>query len=161
FIANPGMHAGIGFARGFETFYTPAPTLDSLRLHAESVTLRAESWLRARQNDPFFLYLHLVDPHDPYENPDIVDNRSPFETTPYPGRIAGTWIHGIWLGRVALDDPAKDVPHIVALYDAEIRYADRYLGRLLDVLSPEVVRNTVFVFTADHGEELYDHGGWK
>ncbi|MEO8504745.1 MAG: sulfatase [Acidobacteriota bacterium] len=161
FYGNPALHAGIGFARGFETFYCPPVVLDSLRLHADSVTPRAEAWLRAAQDDPFFLYLHLIDPHDPYENPEIVGNHSPFETEPYLGKVAGDWIHGIWLGILKLENPAADAAHIAALYDSEIHYADRYLGQVLAALRPDVLSNTLIVLTADHGEELFDHGGWK
>jgi arylsulfatase A-like enzyme len=161
FYANYILHAGIGFDRGFETFYCPPGTSSSMFLHAESVTSRAESWLRAHQEEPFFLYLHLIDPHDPYDNPEIVGNRSPFETEPYTGRVAGSWIHGISQGRIHLDEPVADRAHITALYDSEIHYADRYLGRLFATLRPEVLANTLVVLTADHGEELGDHGSWK
>ncbi len=42
-----------------------------------------------------------------------------------------------------------------------MRYVDRHIGVLLDTLAPEVLENTLVVLTADHGEELFDHGGWK
>ncbi len=162
FYANPTLYSGIGFERGFGTYYCPPPDLNySMNLHAESVTDRAGAWLRAHQDEPFFLYVHLIDPHDPYDNPDIVANRSPFEDQPYTGNIAGSWIHGIWLGKISLANPVADRAHITALYDAEIHYADRRLGELFAQLRPEVLRDTLIVLTADHGEELYDHGGWK
>lgn len=161
FYGNPTLHAGIGFARGFDTFYGPPVVIESLQLHADSVTSHAEAWLHAHQDGPFFMYLHLIDPHDPYENSEIVDNRSPFEAEPYHGKVAGSWIHGIWLGRMHLENPAADLAHITALYDSEIHYADRYLGQVLATLAPEVAKNTLIVLTADHGEELFDHGGWK
>ncbi len=162
FYANPTLYAGGGFDRGYETFYCPPPDLAyAMGLHAESVTGRAISWLEAHRDESFFAYVHLIDPHDPYDNPDIVANRSPFEEQPYTGRVSGLWVHGIWLGKIALQDPEADRAHLAALYDAEIRYADRRLGELFAALSPEVLRNTLIVFTADHGEELFDHGGWK
>jgi len=39
-------------------------------------------WIAAHQDQdrPFFLYLHYIDPHDPYDNPEIAVNRSPFES---------------------------------------------------------------------------------
>ncbi len=160
FIANPALHAGAGFERGFQTFYAPPADLEWMRHHADELTARARPWLEAHQRQPFFLYVHYIDPHDPYENPDIVDNRSPFETG-YGGPVTGEWIHGIYNGRVPLQDLRRDLFHIEALYDSEIRYVDRYIGELLSTLEPEVLGRTLVVLTADHGEELYDHGGWK
>ena len=51
--------------------------------------------------------------------------------------------------------------HFTALYDTEIRYVDRAIGELLASIPPEVLANTLVVLTADHGEELHDHGFWK
>ena len=160
FVANPTLHAGAGFGRGFRTYFAPPPSLEWLRRHADDVNRRAVPWLRAFQRRPFFLYVHYIDPHDPYENPDMIDGRASFMPG-YTGPVAGGWIHGIYNGRLELPDPARDIPYIEALYDGEIRYVDRHVGALLAALDPEVLQNTLIVLTADHGEELYDHGGWK
>jgi arylsulfatase A-like enzyme len=50
---------------------------------------------------------------------------------------------------------------IAALYAGEVAYTDRAIGRLLRGLeaSGELARSAV-VLTADHGEELWDHGGY-
>jgi arylsulfatase A-like enzyme len=159
FLANPALHVGAGFVRGFRTFY--APTDDEwIRKHADELNRHAAPWVAAHERRPFFLYVHYVDPHDPYENPEIVGNRSPFES-PYGGPVAGDWVHGIYSGRIRLADPGRDRAHLGALYDSEVHYADRYIGELLAGLDPETLANTLVVLTADHGEELADHGGWK
>ena len=93
-------------------------------------------------------------------NPDVVGNRSPFEGD-YRGPVAGDWVHGIYTGKLVLPDPARDIAHISALYDSEVHYVDRAIGQVLASLRPEVLANTLVVLTADHGEELFDHGGWK
>ncbi|MFL6196224.1 MAG: sulfatase [Thermoanaerobaculia bacterium] len=165
FFANKVLHAGNGFARGFDTFYSPAPAADPNdpaqgQPDAAGLTAKALPWLEGHRNDPFFLYVHYMDPHDPYENPEIVGNRSPFEP-PYTGRLSGRHVQGVYAGKIPLEDPARDTGHLEALYDSEIHYADRFIGRLIDSLPPDVLRNTLIVLTADHGEEFYDHGGWK
>lgn len=160
FIANPTLHAGNGFARGFGTFYNPPLDLESMKRHADDLTPRAQAWLRAHQGRPFFLYVHYLDPHDPYLSPELVANRSPF-LPDYEGPVTGDWVHGVYNGRLALPDPARDVPQLVALYDSEIHYVDAHIGRLLETLDPAVLARTLVVFTSDHGEELLDHGGWK
>lgn len=161
FFANPTLHEGAGFGRGFRTFYAPPADVEWIRRHADELNSHARPWLAAHQDRPFFAYVHYIDPHDPYENPDIVGNRSPFEATPYTGPVAGDWIHGIYTGRIPLENPEADLAHINALYDAEVRYVDRHIGELLATLDPQVLANTLIVLTADHGEELLDHGGWK
>jgi arylsulfatase A-like enzyme len=162
FIANPALHVGAGFERGFRTYYAPPSDQEWLRRHADDLNRHALPWLAAYQDQdrPFFLYLHYIDPHDPYDNPEIVGNRSPFEGE-YKGPVAGDWVHGIYAGKIALLDPARDLAHISALYDSEVHYVDRAIGELLASLRPEVLAHTLVALTADHGEELLDHGGWK
>ncbi len=165
FFANKVLHEGNGFARGFRTFYSPPsrPGLEGQGLgqpDAAELTGRVLPWLQAHRDGPFFLYVHYVDPHDPYENPEIVNNRSPFEP-PYFGPLTGRHVHGVYNGRVPLEDPERDTEHLKALYDSEIHYVDGFVGRLIDSIPPEVLENTLIVLTADHGEEFHEHGGWK
>lgn len=162
FFANPSLHAGAGFGRGFRTFFAPPADIQWMQKHADTLNAHAIPWLRASQDRPFFAYVHYIDPHDPYENPDMdrFGGRSPFMPD-YSGPVAGSWIHGIYNGRLQMADPARDVPYIRALYDSEVRYVDRHIGELLGALDPKVLANTLVVLTADHGEELFDHGGWK
>ncbi|MBV8201887.1 MAG: sulfatase, partial [Acidobacteria bacterium] len=162
FLANPTLHVGAGFERGFRTFYAPPADVEWLRRHADDLNRHVLPWLAAYQDQdrPFFLYLHYIDPHDPYDNPEIVGNRSPFESE-YRGPVAGDWVHGIYSGKLVLSDLARDLAHLEALYDSEVHYVDRAIGQVLASLRPEVLANTLVVLTADHGEELMDHGGWK
>jgi arylsulfatase A-like enzyme len=165
FIANPVLHEGAGYERGFHTSYAPPADIEWIRRHADDLNRHAVPWLRshqwgAHQRRPFFLYVHYVDPHDPYENPDMVAGRAQFMPD-YKGNVSGDWIHGIYSGKLQLADPALDLAYIKALYDGEVHYVDRHIGALLDAIDPEVLKNTLIVLTADHGEELYDHGGWK
>ncbi|HZI64490.1 MAG TPA: sulfatase, partial [Thermoanaerobaculia bacterium] len=162
FLANPTLHAGNGFDRGFATFYTPPATTDSMLLHGDELNRRALPWLRAhaRSDRPFFLYLHYLDPHDPYDNPEVVDGRSPFFPG-YRGALSGRFMHGVYTGRIALQDPEQDRRHLEALYDTEIHYVDARIGELLGAIPEEVLAETLVLLTADHGEELQEHGGWK
>ena len=158
-VANPTVHAGLGFSRGFATFHTPLVE-EGVEEGADRVSALAAAWLRGHQRRPFFLYAHFMDPHDPYDNPDVVNGRSPFDAAQL-GELSGRWVHGIFLGKVPLRDPPTDVRHLTALYDAEVHYFDRFLPALLAPLDEATRRRTLFVLTADHGEELHDHGGWK
>lgn len=160
FYANPALYRGNGFDRGFDTVFTPPADLEWFTRHADDLNRRMIPWLEANQHRPFMLYAHYLDPHDPYDNPDIVDDRSQFYPD-YPGHLHGRLIHGIYGGYHKLYFPEEDVRHINALYDSEVVYVDRFVGQLVRALEPEVLDNTLIVLTSDHGEELYDHGGWK
>jgi arylsulfatase A-like enzyme len=162
FLANPTMHVGGGFERGFRTFYAPPADVEWLRRHADDLNRHALPWIAAYQHQdrPFFLYMHYIDPHDPYDNPEIVGNRSPFESE-YHGPVAGDWVNGVYTGKLTLPDPPRDLAHLSALYDSEVHYVDRAIGQLLGSLAPEVLAHTLVALTADHGEELLEHGGWK
>lgn len=160
FIANPSLHAGAGFERGFTTFFAPPADIEWMNRHADDLNAHALPWLAAHQDRPFFAYVHYIDPHDPYSNPDMIDGRSQFDPG-YTGPIAGDWVHGIYSGNLPLTDPERDIAYIKAMYDSEVHYVDRHIGKLLESLKPQVLANTIVVLTSDHGEELYDHGGWK
>ncbi|MEL7058537.1 MAG: sulfatase [Acidobacteriota bacterium] len=159
FVANPTMHAGNGFAQGFEVFESAPYDLASMALPADRVQAQALDWLETAPAEPFFLYVHYLDPHDPYDNAEIPDGRSPFFPD-YDGPISGGDAHGLYLGELELSDPERDVEHLRALYDSEIRYVDRFVGELIDALGPRL-DNTLIVFTSDHGEEFYENGSFK
>ena len=163
FVANALLQERNGFARGFDTYYFP-PVQRDHRRHAENVTSRALDWLAGGGEEPFFLYLHFMDPHDPYDNSDLIDGRSPFYPD-YNGKLLGTGIAEFLEDEKQREDPtsgvaAEDIAHLGALYDMELRYLDRAIGAMLAAIPPQTLANTLIVFTADHGEELYDHGWW-
>jgi arylsulfatase A-like enzyme len=110
---------------------------------AEVVTDQAIQWLDSppAQQGPFFLFLHYMDPHDPY----FVH---PFDGEGY--------------ARVANPNPPADVAtKFRGLYDGEIAYLDEHLGRLFaDLKRRGLWDRTLIVLTGDHGEEFQEHGGW-
>lgn len=164
FIANPILHRDNGFARGFGDFYTPPMSWKVLEwVDARTINERAVPWLEAGRGseEPFFLYLHYIDPHDPYQNPDLTAGNGTRWDPGYAGRVRGDWAQDLYAGKRALPDPEADLHHLLALYDSEIRYVDRHVGELLESIPPEVLRDTLVVLTSDHGEEFLDHGGWK
>ena len=106
---------------------------------------------------PFFVFLHLYDPHWHYDPPDWA--RRLFETS-YAGKVTGVWQD--FSRRDRKDVSAADLAHLLALYDGEIRYADTEVGRVLDHLAARGLdRSTLVVITSDHGEEFLDHGSWE
>ncbi len=73
----------------------------------------------------------------------------------------GRYLNEAWnRGDLGVDRLRKYREEIVCLHDAGIRWVDTQLARLVDGLrSLSLWENTLFVQTADHGEEFLDHGG--
>jgi arylsulfatase A-like enzyme len=132
------------------------PGFDPLLLGTEvGATEQAVAWLRENYDRPFFLWLHLYAPHSPFE-PQPEWGRV-FVDSNYDGDLDGSdyVLYGVTLDRRPLSQ--ADLNHVLNLYDAEVRYNDDLAGRLLATLDKVgQTENTLTVFTADHGEELYD-----
>lgn len=101
----------------------------------------AFDWLERHADSRFFLFLHYMDPHDPY-----------FEH-PYDG-------YGI--ARVSNPHPEPTLAaEMKRLYLEEIEYLDTNFGKLLDRLDElGVYDETAIVLVSDHGEEFHEHEGW-
>jgi len=139
---------------------SPAQSTDALRRFpaADILVDQAQSWLESVGQRPFFLWLHLMDPHSPYYPP----NQAFRELTGSdvdPGRAR--YLNAYW-NRADLtpSELSRKREEVVQLYDAGIRWADRHIGRLVDGLKQRHLwDDCVFALTADHGEEFLDHGG--
>jgi len=147
-VNNGQMRAHWGFDRGFGLWREYE--VDTPAGNCENITAQALQWLRSRPKEPFFLFLHYYDPHDPYEPP-----------PPYLERFGST-VSGLdarqilWTHRY----PGRDIRdqqllrEIIGAYDGEIAWLDHELGKLLAAL-PE---NTLTVIFSDHGEAFEEHG---
>lgn len=113
---------------------------------AETVTAKGVEWLDGytageHKATPFFLYLHYMDPHDPFMDPSSKEG-------------------GYARVRMENPDPGLAEPMRNA-YVNEIRHLDANLKPLLDALKAKgLYDKSLIVFVADHGEEFQEHGGW-
>jgi arylsulfatase len=121
---------------------------------ADSITDRTLRWVDQNPQQPMFLYVHYIDPHDPYRPPAPYDRSFDGRTDP-PRRAGG--VDPLQL--LGPDADREKVARWIDLYDGEILYADHHVGRLLQGLeSRGLLRNTLVLVTADHGEEFFEHG---
>ena len=152
-VSSHVLSESFGFAQGFGHFdadFSQADVLAASRLweggvvegkfygRADDTTRRALEWLdeRAHPEQPFFLFVHYFDPHDPYILPEGYD--PPFVPGP----------------REALK-----VDRTIFFYDALLAYTDQEIGRLLAALERRSLdAETLVVVTGDHGEGLMSHG---
>jgi arylsulfatase A-like enzyme len=127
------------------------------------VTESALDFLAREHDAPFLAWLHLLDPHDPYQPPAAwrgplrPDQRSYFAPKDQVGDPSVIDLqNGLAIG---LDDAFW--AHVRELYDGEVHYVDASIGRILDALEARGLdANTLVVITADHGEEFLDHGSY-
>jgi len=137
-----------------------ADSLDALRRFpaADVVVHRACTWLSSIGDAPFFLWLHLMDPHTPYYPREAALELLGHEpVTPYRARYLNSYWNRSDLGPRRF---ARHRDEVIALYDAGIRWGDAQMAQLVETLRGlSLWNNCIFAFTADHGEEFLDHGG--
>jgi arylsulfatase A-like enzyme len=112
-----------------------------------------QDWIRQNADRNFFLYVHTVDPHGPYDPPK--DYRHYFNALESVTPVARDRHYDApW-------NKSQTVEGRIALYDGEVEYGDVHLGRFVDMLDAAgVLDNTIIVVTADHAEFLGERGLW-
>ncbi|HEY7511451.1 MAG TPA: sulfatase-like hydrolase/transferase [Vicinamibacteria bacterium] len=158
FIANPMAGRLFGFERGFAEFEQVYERFPDLGSRGEAFRRVVPEWLRRNASRRFFAYVHLREPHFPY------DPGPPFDTRFGPDAPLGraerrdkTWYTDVNQGRVR--PTPEQVAHLQRLYDGNLAYADREVGELRRALEQAGLWDrTVVIVTADHGEQLYEHG---
>ncbi len=167
-LADRGVrdqHAGYAHGVASNAWVGRPHHLPEELLHTFWVVDRAIHFLEHRDDaQPFFLNLSFIDPHPPFTPPRHYYDRYIDRDLPVPP--VGDW---------ALDMPGEPVPRkgvnpnawyidldehdrrcSQAAYYGMINFIDDQIGRLLQVMKTELA-DTVFLFTADHGEMLGDH----
>jgi arylsulfatase A-like enzyme len=150
-VSNPFLREHFGLSRGFEIYdYERDRTAD------EAVD-RSIGLLDELAGQPFFLMVHLIDPHLPYQAPE--PHRGTFsegEPSMAPGESRKQIRAN--LGELSTVDHS----HIIGRYDEEIAFVDQEIGRFLDQLEQRgLFEHSLVILTADHGEELFDHGDFE
>jgi arylsulfatase A-like enzyme len=160
------IQALVGFGQGFDRFNVTSAA------HALDGSLTVKSiahWIRDWNEEgggPFFLWLHLFDPHSPYFPPDdyvksyaerLGREIPPASTVPatVPQLDEGHSGHYHWMRGISNRD------HLDFLYQSGVAYADHLVEGVLEILgSAGFIENTWIVVTADHGESLGEHDVW-
>ena len=168
-VANAAVGSDFYFDQGFDEF------IETWKLHenqegadpnrAEAVTNLAIGQLARLEasGKPYFLWVHYLDPHAPYEPPgpyrDRFQNDEHFDPSvriPLSDKPKQQ-MFGIGSERVL--DGRDELAFYVARYDAEIAYTDEQIGRLLaEMKTRGLLEKTLTAFSADHGESLGEHG---
>ncbi len=160
-VAGPALRAELGVAQGFEIYHDELDT-PGRRFHgkrASEVMDQVEAVLAQIGGEPFFLFVNFFDPHAPYQPPGYRSAEAP-----PPKDLVPRLLDLLREGRPPVpasalpDDIRSALAASLHAYDAEIRYMDEHLGRLLarlDDLGGD--RGTAIVITSDHGESFGEH----
>ena len=149
-----------------EMYYIPQPSqLPAEHHHTTWVADRAIDFLERRDREqPFFLWSSFIKPHPPFESAvpwnrlyRAADMLPPHRPEGF-NRMLSYWNH--YQNRYKYRDKGYDemlFRTIKAMYYACISFIDYNLGRILDALG-EDIKNTLILYTSDHGEMLGDYG---
>jgi arylsulfatase A-like enzyme len=146
-----GLDSGQEVRQGLELDRVPSHADVTSPRTLEEVTL----WAETKVKRPYFLFLHLWDVHYDYVPPkEYVELFDPG----YEGALTG---EGFTTNpAISQQMTRRDLEHLIALYDGEIRFTDHHLRLIFDVLAGrDLLSNALTVITADHGEEFFEHGG--
>ncbi len=170
FFSGPYLHPVFGFGRGFDSYINctsyaatkqvalkkPLPHHMSHADVTNPILLTAvDKWLSTRSPAKRnFIFLHMWDVHYDFVAPqhyvDMFDSE-------YAGTLNGRDFQNNKAIKPGMNP--RDLQHLLALYDAEIRYTDETLGTILDRLEDAGLLNNSAVFiVADHGDEFLEHG---
>ena len=166
FSANFLLRGPSGFDQGFDLYRTfsrqdpdAPPARRFIKERAERLDREALAWLdrvapAGAPGPPVFLYLHYMEPHNPYDPPDDLLDRV-LAGRPRPDRNLANGDMNV-TGRLL--GPGR-IQGIADLYDAEVSSLDAELRLFFAELDKRhFLDDTVVVFLADHGEELNEHG---
>ncbi len=163
--SNHLLGAVDGFAQGFGTYIERNGAASQ---EVNNAVFTQGALLKA----PFFLYLQYMEPHAPYNPP--AEHRDAFGALPAlveTDQATMTQAKGFsnyYLDKLRFDTRMEETRKFPALgdsgreyyrtmYDGDCHYVDAQIKRMHD----EITRhhpNTMFIVTADHGEELWEHG---
>jgi arylsulfatase A-like enzyme len=130
---------------------------NAFRTRANMISNTALQWLAYQNSQPFFLWLHYIEPHSPHNPIKAYSPELPADITPQQEQILREIGVNFSIEEIRWRDVYRQ--QFKALYDGENRYADFQLNRVLEYLQNQpYYDNTLIIISSDHGEEFFDHG---
>ena len=172
---NAHLERAFRFDQGFDDYAFPARHAHGVSLGAKllerlalgrypevfptttAIADVALDWLESHGDEPFFLWVHVLDPHWPYEPPAgwLED----------PTREPRRWGEPSMVTNVQAGNTkpgAEERQRVEQLYAGEIRYVDSELARIIAALKARgIYERALVAFASDHGEEFWEHGRYE
>lgn len=151
FVSAFPLRRKAGLATGFSVY---SDVGKELRRASDTVS-SAKTWLKEQADSPFFLWVHLFDPHGPFE-----------PLPPFDEQFQDSDELQAWMTERELESEGgrlrgKPVYTVASIngYDGEIAFMDQQLGVLFqDLRTSGLWDDLVMVVMGDHGEGLNQHG---
>lgn len=158
-VCSPNGASRLGLERGFETYkelFTSSIRTKGVP-YAEEVIPAVEAIVQQGDERPLFLWVHIIEPHEPYHPPASWRGRFGGE---YKGEVTGD-DETLWnIRRRDIAPSDEDIAHLRHEYEENLGYVDEMLGRMrvrLEELG--VWDEAVFFLFSDHGEGFMQHDG--
>jgi len=163
FLGNGNLSWMFGFAQGFHEFKELFGEYPYSR-HVQSDMINTnifkflKTYLKKKERKPLFMLVWTVDPHDPYTPErsvkDLFNIHQYIPINTYDFEI----VSKIRSGKIQPTE--SQIEFIKTRYDQEIYFNDVSFGELLDTMKKHgIYDDSIVLFTSDHGEEFFDHGG--
>lgn len=159
---QPAYQPSRGHGAGNNSWIGRPHVLPENQMHTFWCADRAIRFINNRDTTvPFFLKLSFTDPHPPLTPPAFHFDRYINRELPKP--VVGDWVDtfdGPQKGlqpdgaKICLND--DDMQACRAGYYGMINFIDDQIGRVLSACN-SILKDTLFIFTSDHGEMLGDH----
>jgi len=173
-VRNPSLSPACRIDRGFEEYHfqrepRPPTALGEVVLRwlmpetylpqvgAEVQTRRASEWIERYKDRDFFLWIQYFDPHMAYSPP-----RDFLPEGFRPPRIGTSFGEAERVRGGFFVPDQEERQYIRDLYASEVRYLDSQIGGIFETLKRlDLYEDSLIVFTSDHGEEFWEHGGFE
>jgi arylsulfatase A-like enzyme len=165
FVGNPWLVKPLGLERGFDVYDDDFASWDADGLE---ICREARGWLEtAPAGEPFFLYVHTMDSHQPYPALSFEEVEAQSARLAADRQELSPQVRAQIAGRVRIESADPLLAHLVQpsrtliqmAYEKGIGRFDRALACLLDGIGRSWAAATAAVIvTSDHGEALFDRG---
>ena len=130
-------------------FYYKLSKLEIPYVEGEKLNKYVINWLERNKNEKIFMWIHYMDPHEPYVPPEeyLMDFSSREEAFNYN------------LSVDTYNPSEEEISVLKRLYEGEVKYTDNCIGEFLNHLEErKLLDNSLLIITADHGHAFMEHG---
>lgn len=164
FHSNPYLSDDFGWNRGWDTFYdsmdddvsSEVPYIKGDRINTKA-RLWLSSYTKEEKYKPFFIWLHYMDVHEPY-----IPGRKYIDMVDASINLNQDEMFNLFEKVLLKRDVSNEemVALLKKLYDARVREVDDYIKEFFCTLEKlNLLKKSVIILTADHGDEFNEHGG--